>query len=237
MKQLLLLSLLLTFPITAQQLQMVYDIRGSIDPELNAKNFPTVVFEYLKEKDSMGSFLIKVQTDLSGENGSPGQTFIQATKKFRYWKSKHSLFVNYSGGLGVAPPSFGFFINNSYGVGLSYPIELEGTFIVLEAGYRYNAFDKASHDGQFTFYFWKGLFDYRLGISGTFVWWTENRNRGNEFTQGLNGKKLVLFADPQVWYKIKDNWSIGSRVNVFYRLLNDNKAFQFYPTFGLKYEF
>ena len=90
---------------------------------------------------------------------------------------------------------------------------------------------------QFTFYYGKGFLNYRIFITGSLVFWTENRNRGDDYTKDLSGKKFVFIGDPQIWIRIIKGFSLGSRINVFYNLLDDNNQIKVYPTIGAKYEF
>lgn len=240
MKKILLVAFTsLTLSVTAQNLQLHYDFRHSIDPEINPKNFPSFSFEYFTEIDTTGtgSFLFKMQADLKGDRANAGQIFTQVSQSLRFWKPKVYLSVGYSGGLGVAPGGYGFYLSNSFSAGISYPFQWKGAWLATNLLFRYNAFEIPSYDPQFTFYFGKGLFNYRIFLSGSFVFWSENRNQGNDFTKDLSGKKLAFFGDPQVWIKLKGKLSAGSRVNVFYHLVAPNDKIQIYPTIGLKYQF
>lgn len=164
-----------------------------------------------------------------------GKTFIQVSQMVKFWNPGFYLSVNYSGGLGVVPPSYGFYIPNAFGVGASYPFTLGGAWLSINAQFRYTAFSTPSHDGQVTFYFGRGFFNYRMFTAGSFVVWTENRNQGTEFTASLSGKKVAFFGDPQVWVKVKDGFSIGSRINAFYNLFGN--GIKVYPTIGAQYKF
>jgi hypothetical protein len=219
-----------------QQLQFHYDFRHPIDPKMHSTNFSTLNFEYMNYNDSTGSFLLKVQNEFKGENNSASQAFILATKNIRYWEPKIFLSISYSGGLGIAPPDYGYYIANSYGLGIAYSFSWEGFYFGVSGGYRYNAHSKVSHDGQLSFFFWKGLLNYKLSISGTFVGWTQNHDIGKEYTSHLHGKKTAFFADPQIWLKVLKKWSVGSRVNCYYHVLTEDNSLQFYPTLGVKYE-
>ncbi len=240
MKMIVLMGLwLLILSADAQNLQLHYDFRHSIDPELNKENFPGFSFEYFKLIDTLGtgSFLLKVQADLKGTDNNVGQVFTQISQSLKFWKPKIYLSFNYSGGLGVTPASFGFYLANSFGLGLSCPFQWKGAWLAASALYRYNAFEKPSYDPQFTFYFGKGFFNYKLFTAGSFVFWTQNNNQGNISTQSLSGKKLAFFGDPQIWFRVKNGISAGSRINVFYHLLSADHRIQCYPTAGIKYQF
>jgi hypothetical protein len=234
----------LTFLISAltgfsQNLQLHYDFRHSIDPELNVKNYPTFSFEYFKNIDTIGtgSFLIKLQADLNGKKNNIGQVFTQVSQSLRFWKPKVYLTINYSGGLGVTQSLYGFYISNSFGIGASYPSVWKGAWLSTSLSFRYNVFDKPSFDPQLSFYFGKGFRNYIVFAAGSFVFWTQNKNQGNEYTKNLSGKKFAFFGDPQIWIRIKNGFSAGSRINVYYNLLSDDAQIKFYPTIGAKYQF
>ena len=229
--------LIFTGQLYAQQLQLHYDFRHSIDPQRNAKNFPSLSFEYFRSNDSTGSFLLKMQTDLQGEHGNAGQFFLQLAQNFRYWKPKIYLSLNFTGGLGVAPPDFSYYLTNTFALGAAYPFGWKGAWLSANLAYRYTAFRKASHDAQFTFYFGRGFFHYRVLVAGSLVAWTENRNQGTDFTQNQQGKKFSFFGDPQIWCKVGKRISLGSRLNVFFHVVTPDNAVQVYPTLGLKQQF
>lgn len=223
----------------AQNIQFHYDFRHSLDPNMNSKNFPTFNFEYFKEIDTgrTGSFLFKIQADLNGTTNNVGQVYTQISQSLKFWKPKIYLSFNYSGGLGMVNDSTGFFIPNSFSAGLSYPFQWKGAWFAVNVLFRYNSFDKPSYDPQVIIYFGRGFLNYRVFTAGSFVIWTENRNQGNDYTKNLRGKKLAFFGDPQVWIRIKKGFSAGSRINLYYHILSDDKHIQYYPTLGIKFEF
>ena len=234
----LLSALLLTQLSMAQNLQFHYDFRHTVDPEHNAKNYPGFSFEYFRLLDTVGtgSFLLKAQADLKGRNNNMGQAFLQISQTLRFWKPKIYLNLHYSGGLGVTDNAFGFYLVNAYGIGASYPFQWKGAWLSINLMARYSAFDKPSVDPHWTAYFGRGFFNYKLFVTGSFVFWTENRNHGDDLTKDLKGKKFAFFGDPQVWFKIKRGLSFGSRINVLYHLVASDNTIQLYPTLGFKYE-
>lgn len=233
------LFILFTIPVMSQNLQVHYDLRHSTDPELNKKNFPTFSFEYFKDIDTVGtgSFLLKMDVNLDGKNNNVGQVFTQISQSLKFWKPKVYLSVNYSGGLGVTATSYGYYISNAFGIGASYPFQWKGAWVAAALSFRVNVFDEPSYDPQFTLYFGRGFINYKIFAGGSFVFWTENKDQGNDYTKDLSGKKFAFFGDPQVWIKIKKGFSVGSRINVYYHLLSDDNVMQFYPTLGAKVQF
>ena len=228
---------LISFQLKAQNVQLHYDLRHSLDPEVNEKNFLVLSFEYYKELDSLGSFLFKAQSYLKGQDGNIGETFVQLSQTVKFWKPSVYLAFNYSGGLGLANGGYGYYISNAYALGISYPLEWKGAFLTLNAQYRYSAFVNPSYDIQIIAYIWKGMFNYRLVLSGSIVSWTENRNQGTEYTSHLSGKKFAFFGDPQLWYRIRGGFSLGTRINLYYNIIGDENALKVYPTIGCQYKF
>ena len=233
------ISLLISISTFSQNLQFHYDFRHSMDPKLNPVNFPSFSFEYFKNIDTVGtgSFLFKIQADLKGTDNNMGQVFTQLTQTLRFWKPKVYLSLTYSGGLGVTPTSYGFYLSNSFGAGVSYPFQWKGAWISTSLSYRYNAYKRPSHDPQFVFYFGRGFFNYKIWMAGSIVSWTENRDQGIDYTKDLTGKKFCFFGDPQIWFNVKNGFSVGTRVNLYYHLLTIDNQLQVYPTLGTKYQF
>lgn len=226
---LLFLLVALCTNVVAQNVQGHYDFRG----------YPSVSFEYFRNIDTLetGSFLFKMQTDFNGERKNVSQVFLQLSQTLRFWKPKVYLSLSYTGGVGVAGGSFGYYITNSFAAGAAYPFQYKGAFLNASVLYRYNLFLKASHDVQLTFYFGKGLWNYKVFVAGSFVAWTENKNHGDDFTAGQRGKKFAFFGDPQVWFRLKNGLSVGSRINVYYHTISMENRVQIYPTAGIKYQF
>ena len=238
MKNVLFLSLCISVSVSqAQQLQLHYDFRHSLKPDLNHRNFASLTFEYFKSQDSTGSFLLKMQTDFTGKNNNIGQLFMQVSKNLRYWRPKIELALTYTGGLGIAPPTYGYYLTNTFGIGAAYPFQWRGAWFSTSVAYRFSAFSRPSHDPQVTFYFGKGLLNYRVIVAGSIVAWSENRNQGNDFTKDQTGKKFVFFGDPQCWVKLTKTVSIGSRINLYYHTLTNENRLLVYPTLGLKNQF
>jgi Domain of unknown function (DUF5020) len=218
----------------AQYLQVHYDLRHTFDPSINRRNFLSMNFEYFKDNDSTGSFLLKMQTDFNGEKSNIGQSFFQVTKNLRFWKPKIFWALNYSGGIGIAPPSFGYYISNSFGMGPVKNLTWRNNVLSVGVLYRYNAFQQGSHDAQINLFYFKGMFNYRLLIQGSMVGWTQNRDIGIDFTKDLRGKKFAFFGDPQIWWRLRGDVSVGTKINLFYKVLTEEQQVQVYPTLGVR---
>jgi hypothetical protein len=230
---------LVTTVCIGQELQLHYDFRHSIDPALNARNFPWINFKYFKKLDTLGKgdFLLEVQSYLDGKKHNIGQTFFQMAQNIKFWKPKLYLYLYYSGGLGVTRSSFGYYISNSYSIGVTYPITFPKTWLSISLMYRYSALSKPSHDPQLNFYIGGALMNYRLIYSNTLVFWAPDRNNGLPENLGKKGKHISFFGDPQIWYTLGKGFSAGTRVSLYYRVLTSDNRLRAYPTVGIKKAF
>jgi Domain of unknown function (DUF5020) len=229
------------FSAYSQSLQLHYDFRHTLDPKHADKNFPTFYFEYFKNQDSgkafikPGSFLLKMQADFLGEHSNMGKFYMQVSQSFRCWTPKLFINLQYSGGLGITEPrQYSYYILNTYSIGLAYPFQWIGGYWSTVLHYKWVPYPKPTQDPLFTLYWWKGLFHYKLEISGDFSIWTENKNHGDEFTKDLKGKRFYFFAEPQCWYNISKTWAVGTRISMNYHVLTTENLLQVYPTLAIR---
>ncbi len=239
----LLVAIILLFTLNAcpQSLQLHYDLRHTVDPANNPKNFPTLYFEYFKTPDSgksfvkFGSFLFKSEADMTGDKGNTGKYYMQVSQDFRFWQPKIFLSLQYSGGLGVTDPAqYSYYIANTYDIGISYPFKWASAYMSSVLDFKYVAYNKPSRDFLYTLYFYKGLWSYKAEFQGDFSLWTENKNHGNAVTEGLTGKRFFFFAEPQFWYNVSKNFSAGTKLNMYYHVNITGDVLQPYPTLGLR---
>ena len=225
----------------SQTLQLHYDIRHTVDPKRNAKNFPTLYFEYFKSQDSgksfikPGSFLLKMQADFVGEKDNMSKFYMQVSQSFRFWTPKIFVSLQYSGGLGIAEPKqYSYYIVNTFSAGLEYPFKWGNAWLSSVLDYKYIPYNKPTHDILYTLYWWKGFWNYKAEFSGDFSIWTENKNHGDDNTKGLSGKRFSFFAEPQFWYNVNKTFAFGTKINMNYHVLTTGNIFQVYPTIAVK---
>ena len=231
------------FPIliSAQSLQLHYDLRHTLDPKRNPQNFPTLFFEYFKSQTDTssfikpGSFLFKAETDMKGDKNNIGNAFVQVTQSFRLWRPKIYIGIQYSGGLGVTEPrQYSYYINNSFAIGPNYSFQWHGFYCSTSVYYTYNMRKKPSDDVMLSFYWWKGLFNYKVEFNGDFELYTLNKNTGEDFTKDLPGKTVSFFGEPQVWYNVNKSIAFGSKQLIYYHVNTTENLFQVYPTVAIK---
>lgn len=200
-----LLAILLAFPpsVLAQTLQLGYDLRHSVDPQNNARDFTTFSFETYKSLD-YGSLLMKVDADFTGRNNNLGKLYFQISHDLRFWPVPVYLHLEYSGGMGfTGETDAGYSINNTYSAGAAYPFRLLNSWASTFVAYRYTNFDAPSHDVMYSFWWSKEVLK-RVSLTAYFVLWTISKNHGDAWTQHLSGKQFVGLGEPQIWYNLND---------------------------------
>jgi hypothetical protein len=244
MKYLLLIAIgLSSLQALSQNVQLVYDLRHSTDPKNNPRNFPTLYFEYFKSQDSgrafikPGSFLFKMQADAVGPGTNTSKMYFQVAQTLRFWEPKVFLHLSISGGLGVTEPKqYSYYILTTYSAGVAWPFQWKAGFYSMVLDYKYVPYIKPSSDFLFTFYFYKGFFNYRFEFLGDFSFWTENKNHGDELTENQNGKRFFLYAEPQFWYRVAGGFSVGARLNIYYHVYTTENQWQVYPAAGIRWK-
>jgi Domain of unknown function (DUF5020) len=241
MKNILFAACLLTTGLSAQNLQLHYDLRHTVDPAENPHNFPTLYYEYFKTRDSghalikPGNFLLKTEADLLGEGTNIGKFYFQVSQSFRCWTPKIFLQLQYSGGAGITnPKQYSYYLTNTYQAGAEIPFQWKSAYLTTVLDYRYVSYTKPTNDPIFTQYWYKGLLHYKLELAGDFSVWTENKNHGDAATAGLAGKRFFFFAEPQVWYNINKTIALGSKLNCYYHVNIIANVFEAYPTLAIK---
>jgi hypothetical protein len=223
----------------SQTLQLHFDPRHTLDPARNPTNFPTIYFEYFRPaKDTSGSFFIKIESDLNGQNHNTGKFFTQLSQSLRFWKPKIYLQLQYSGGMGIAEPgSYGYYITNAFSAGPVYPFQWKGGWFSTSLLHTFNSFKKPSHDVLYSLYWGSGFWNYKFEFSGDIELYTLNKNLGDAYTAGLHGKRVAFFGEPQIWFKIHNGLALGSKINLYYHVLTNENVFQVYPTIGARIKF
>jgi len=235
--------LLLSFAVTttphavrAQDLQLHYDWRHTVDPENNARNFPIVTYKSFKALD-FGSFLLKLEADLDGTKHNVSKGYLEVSQTLRFWKAPVYALGEYSGGLGSFDGGSGaYYIDNAYMIGAAYPFPWRGSWANVYLAYKHSNFPKPSHDPQASIY-WGTAFRERWAFSSTGVFWTQNGNRGDAFTEGLTGKRFSMLIENELWWRVVPLLSVGSEIRVSRDVYANDGRLLVYPTVGVRYLF
>lgn len=220
----------------SQTIQLGYDVRHSIDPQNNERDFVTFSFETYKSSD-YGSLLMKMDADFNGRNNNLGKLYVQISHSLKFWSFPVSLHLEYSGGMGfIGETTSGYHISNSYSIGAAYPFHLMNSWASTSLLYRYTNLDRPSHDLMVSFWWGKDIHD-KIRVTAYFVLWTINKNHGDAWTQHLSGKKFSGIGEPRIWYNINKSFAIGSEIKLYYHVYSYSNHLLIYQTIAVKYEF
>lgn len=221
---------------TAQDLQLHYDWRHSIDPRNNARNFPALTFKTFKALE-FGSFLLKLEATLDGTQHNVSKGYLEVSQTLRFWKAPVYVLGEYTGGLGLFDgASGGYYLANAYIVGAAYPFQWNGGWANVSLGYKHTNFPRASQDPQASVYWGRSL-GKRWAFASTGVLWTQNRNHGDDFTAGLTGKRGSFLIENELWWRAVGLVSVGSNVRVSRNVYATDGRLLVYPTVGVRYLF
>lgn len=224
--------------IQAQNLQLHFDPRHSLYGDKVAPvNYLTATFEMFKP-DKWGNTFMFVDFDFNFDKRNPGLAYAEIAREFKIGDFPLLPHIEYNGGLGLARGSdAGFSIPSSYLGGFGYPFQLGSFFMNTYLAYKLNAFDKTSHDVQWTVTWNSTLAGGKISLAGFMDLWTEDKS----FTEGkgVSGKKVVFLSEPQFWYNLTSNFALGTEVELSYNFVNKFNESKFYaiPTIATKWNF
>lgn len=214
--------------VQAQNLQLHFDPRNSLyGDEVGSKNYLTATFEMFKP-DKWGSTFMFVDFDFNGgDKRWIGMVYGEISRTFTIKNFPLMPHIEYNGGLGS-----GFSIPSAYLAGFQYPFQLGNFFMGTYVAYKLNAFEKSSHDLQWTVTWNATLADGKLSLGGFADVWSANKNP----ITGEGGKRVIFLSEPQIWYNFTPNFSIGSEIELSYNFARYEK-FTAIPTIATKWNF
>ena len=233
------LSVVAFASLNAQNLQLHFDPRNSLyGDKVASSNYLTATFEMFKP-DKWGSTFMFVDFDFNFDKRNVGLVYAEIARDFKIGDFALMPHLEYNGGLGLVKDTrFGFSIPSSYLAGLSYPFKAGNFFMGTYVAYKMNAFKKTSHDVQWTLTWTGNLLDNKLTLSGFADVWTEDKLdlQGNSLN---DGKKVIFLSEPQIWYNITPNFSLGSEIELSYNFVNKftESKFRAIPTLAAKWNF
>ncbi|MDR1584827.1 MAG: DUF5020 family protein [Prevotellaceae bacterium] len=214
----------------AQNLQLHYDPRSSLyGDNVSPENYLTATYEMF-QPDNWGSTFMFVDLDFNLDNGNIGMAYAEIARAFKIGDFPLMPHIEYNGGLGN-----GFSIPNAYLAGAACPFQLGDFFMGAYVAYKLNAFEKASHDVQWTVTWNADFLNDKLSLAGFLDIWSENKDQ----LESTSGKKLIFLSEPQIWYNFTPNIALGSEVKLSYNFVNALVESKLYviPTLAAKWNF
>lgn len=236
-RKLLLFALLLVsiLSLPAQNLQLHFDARSSLYGKNKfPTNYTTATFELFKP-DPWGATFLFVDANFDLAHGNIGMIYTEISRTFTINGFPLMPLIEYNGGLGIFEAddevAGGYSIPNAFLAGFAYPFQLGNASFNTYIAYKYNAFKQASHDVQWTLTWAANFANNKITLCGFADVWTENKNP----LDASSSKKLILMAEPQIWYNINTHLAVGSEVRVSSNFVDS--GVYVCPTMGVKWEF
>ncbi len=231
-KKLFLASILFPMALVAQNVQMHYDFG-------KGRNYVTTTFEMFKP-DKWGNTFFFVDYDYNLDaDKNVGMAYMEIARCIKLTdKLPISAQVEYNGGL-LGSGNLVFPINNAFLAGLDYEWhDKEFTkFLNFKALYK-NIVGKNQASFQLTGVWNLNFYKNKLTVSGFADFWREDNNyfdtNGNIIP--ADKTRFVFLTEPQIWYNITPNISVGSEVEVACNF-GAVKGWKACPTLAAKWNF
>ncbi len=216
------------FTVSAQNIQLHYDLRHTLHENSAAdwagQNFLFTTVEMFRP-DRWGSTFLFIDMTYAGNKGGINSAYWEIARDLQCWKAPVAFHIEYNGGIA------GRSIPNAYLAGISWTPSCTKIHVNTYLAYKYNAFEKASHDIQWTVSWQYTTAKKHFTACGFVDVWTENK----DFTGNTSGKKIVVISQPQFWYNVTKHFSAGSEININYNFHASNVFVT--PTLAVKWNF
>lgn len=222
-------SMFLALGASAQNIQLHYDFNRSDD---NSKAVFTSTVEMFKP-DKYGSTFFFVDMNY-GEKDVKGVSlsYWEIARSLKFWEGPLALHVEYNAGHTLAQinnVNYYANINPAWLFGVDY-VWNNANFtrgVTLSAMYKsIREYDKGSF--QLTGVWYMHMLNNKVTFSGFADWWKQE-------TPWLGDGKYVFLAEPQLWYNVTKNFSVGGEIELSKNFVSPD--FEVYPTAALKWNF
>ncbi len=205
-----------------QNLQLHYDFGKAYDgnDEIERMYF-TSTLEFFKV-DKLGSTFCFVDVDYDKGNGGASLAYFELARKFTLHKSGLGLQIEFNDGT----PNY---IIQAWLGGITYPIKIGNFTLNTSLLYRANKNAK-SPDAQITFVWYQPLFKDKVLLSGFLDIWSQDKFTGS-------GKDVVILAEPQFWYVLNPQFSVGSEIEISRNFFTFDGDWELMPTAAVKWIF
>ncbi len=218
----------------------LYDFRHATDPQDNVNNFPVVELKAFVPQ-SFGSFLMKEEIDLNGTNHNESKNYTELSQSIKLGDVTLRglpLFahVGYSGGLGLfGNATGGFYVQNTYNVGLEYPFGVQEAFCNVFVALRYTNFTRPSYDPMLSIYAGRYFLNYKLLVANSLEAWTTAYDHGDAASPRRAGRFASWELESEVWYKVAKGFSVGTYIRSTRNVYALSNRWLLFPSLGVRY--
>ncbi|KAB2867488.1 MAG: DUF5020 family protein [Bacteroidales bacterium] len=217
MRVLILLSIITQLPYTvrSQNIQLHYDF-GKNRQLLTST---TTMFK----ADNWGSSFFFIDFNYDKNKGNTVSfAYMEVSRALKFWDAPFAIQVEYDGGTSL---------NDAWLIGAQYTWNNPDftRVFTIQGLYKYIK-DKHNATFQITGVWGIQMLKGKFTFSGFADFWKED----NVF--GTNETSFVFLSEPQLWYNVTKNFSIGGEVEISNNF-GGNEGFMVNPTIGLKWNF
>lgn len=215
---------------SAQNLQVHYDMGKD-------RGFVTTTIEMFRP-DKFGNtfFFIDMNYNSGGTEGI-SLAYWEIARVFKTGRMPFGIQIEYNGGFGqimVDEHLNGYLINDAWLVGIDYSVTAKDfsksiSFKVLYKHIR----NKTDASFQLTTVWFVNFLNGKMTFKGFADFWKEDIDFNRD---GISDAKFVFLSEPQIWYHINDNFSLGGEVELINNFAN-MEGFHAMPTLGAKWTF
>lgn len=231
---LLLLSVLTSSNLNAQNVQLHYDFGHKTYEEMRSRPSLTTTVEMFRP-DRFGSTFFFV--DMNYKESGVQSAYWEIARDIRFWNLPVALHLEYNGGL-----SNTMSYNDAYLLGTSFSYNNRSyTFgASLIPMYKYLSHAQRPHSWQLTGTWYYNFLDDRFSFNGFADLW------GDRNTLSKEAESMIVFlAEPQLWINLHNfaiipdgfNLSLGTECKLYYNFPLKNDRLKAIPTLALKWQF
>ncbi|MBP1677171.1 MAG: hypothetical protein H6Q20_1730 [Bacteroidetes bacterium] len=213
-------------------LQVHYDLG-------KGRDYVTTTLEMFKP-DKWGNTFFFVDVDYNGgTKNHPSLAYMEIARCLKFWDAPFSAHVEYNGGLFGLGSSY-LPINNAWLAGVDYGWHDKSFTKFLNLKLLYKTIqDKNDASFQITGVWTLNFFKNKLTLSGFADFWREDNvnftnAQGDPITP--TSTKFVFISEPQFWYNVTPNLSLGSEIEVASNFGSVN-GLKVCPTLAAKWNF
>ncbi|MFW6369853.1 MAG: DUF5020 family protein [Bacteroidota bacterium] len=225
MKRIVLFFLLMTgVAAYSQNIQLHYDFGEN-------RKFFTSTVEMFKP-DTFGSTFFFIDIDYGGTNKNEATLgYFEIARDFKFWKAPLTAHIEFNGGNLVIPEATGISLPNNWLFGAAYTFFIGKSSLTTQLLYKSFSYGSDGPDFQWTNVFFVPMLDYKLIFTGFIDVWTQDKIPGGD------EKNIILLTEPQLWYNVYKDFSIGGELEISKNFVAGSTDFEFMPTLGVKYNF
>jgi len=219
------LSFLMAFTaLEAQNIQLHYDLGKD-------RKYLTSTVEMFKP-DQYGSTFFFIDMDYGANNvEGVALAYWEIARGLKFWDSPFEIHVEYNGGFGQYAPRQAYQINDAWLFGGNYTWNNADftRIFTLQAMYK-NIRGKNSNSFQITGVWTLKFFNNKVTLDGFADFWREDNTFADKDT------KFIFLSEPQFWYNVTKNFSVGSEVELSTNFAG-HEGFMVNPTIAGKWTF